>query len=152
VDVVGTMSDQGSERSLNCAGNLVKVTDPGPITITPAAVNNKAIGGANINSYTPGVVGGTGANNVGLLVRVCGKVTQTQAGQYFYVDDGCGLKDGTKTGTIDNVGVRIKTSPPSGVSTGKYVVVTGIVSPFNSSGLRPQILPLQIGGALIVGP
>jgi len=86
-------------------------------------------------------------------VRVSGKVTQLQAGQYFYLDDGCGLKDGTKTSTIDNVGVRIKTSPPTDVSTGKYVVVTGIVSPHSASGLRPQILPLpQPAGVQVVGP
>jgi hypothetical protein len=89
---------------------------------------------------------------VGLLVRVSGKVTQSATG-YFYVDDGCGLKDGTKTSTTDNVGVRIKVSAPSGVVAGKYVVVTGIVSPLSASGLRPQVLPLpQPAGVNVVGP
>ena len=154
VDVVGSMTGvPGAERAFSSTGSWIRVTDPGPITIVPAALNNKAVGGANLNAYTPGVVGGMGANNIGLLVRVCGKVTQIQPGQYFYVDDGCGLKDGTQTVGIDNVGVRIKTSPPTGVETNKYVVVTGIVSPFSSSGLRRQILPLpQPAGVWVAGP
>ena len=151
VDVVGLMSGQGMERYLNPSGNAVKVTDAG-ITIAPAALNNKAVGGANLNAYTPGVVGGTGANNIGLLVRVFGKVTQrdTLGLQYFYIDDGCGLKDGTKTGTVDNVGIRIKTNPTN-YPAGSYVVVTGIVSPFSSGGLRPQVLPMA-GGVQMVNP
>jgi hypothetical protein len=149
VDVVGLMSGQGMERYLNPSGNAVKVTDAGPITIGPAALNNKAVGGANLNAYTPGVVGGTGPNNIGLLVRVFGKVTQRDPSlQYFYIDDGCGLKDGTKTGTVDNVGIRIKTNPTNYAS-GSYVVVTGISSP--ATGLRRQVLPLA-GGVQIVKP
>ena len=116
VDLVGMMAGlPGSERSLNLSGNAIRVTDAGPITITPAALNNKAVGGAALNSYTPGVVNGVGVNNIGLLVRVCGKVvSRDEAGGSFQIDDG--------SGPIKVYGV---VSQPTGQP---YVVVTGVVS------------------------
>jgi len=52
-----------------------------------------------------------------------------------------GLKDGTQTAGVDNVGIRIKTNP-TGYPEGSYVIVTGISSPFADGGyLKRQILP-----------
>ena len=45
----------------------------------PLAVVNKAIGGGALNQYTPGVEGGQGLNNIGLLIRTWGKVTFVDA-------------------------------------------------------------------------
>jgi hypothetical protein len=47
-------------------------------------------------------------NNIGLYVRLIGKVTQIDPqGAYFYIDDGSGIKDNTKTGDVSNIGVRV---------------------------------------------
>jgi len=78
-------------------------------------------------------------------VTVCGVVTQRQTidSLYFYIDDGKGLLDGTTTVGVANVGVRVMADPNS-LTTGSHVAVKGIASCFDSSGLRPQILPVSI--------
>jgi hypothetical protein len=62
---------------------------------------------------------------------------------YFYIDDGSGLKDGTATGRVENVGVRVAADPATRAE-GHYVVVTGVSSCFGSGGLTRQILPVYI--------
>jgi len=73
------------------------------------------------------VLPGNRPNNIGLLVTVWGEVTQrdTTACSIFYIDDGSIIRDGTQTGGVDNVGIRVKASP-TGHNTGDYVAVTGI--------------------------
>ncbi|MDO8588392.1 MAG: PKD domain-containing protein [Armatimonadota bacterium] len=144
VDVCGVMCGSGLERYLDATGRPVfKASGPGgPDSVI---LGNASLGGANLNGYTPGVVGGLGPNNVGLLVTAYGKVTQRQTTdpKYFYIDDGCGLKDGTTTAGVENVGVRVL-ADPSGYAEGSYVAVTGISSCFDSGGLRRQILATEI--------
>jgi hypothetical protein len=73
-----------------------------------------------------------GLNNVGLLVKVCGKITQIDpAGQYFYIDDGSNLRDGSKTSEDDNVGIRVVADGRS-FQRGQMFAVTGISSCFKA--------------------
>lgn len=145
INIAGVMTGADSERSIDCTGNPVTwiTTIPAITTIEPVAMNNLAIGGTDLNEFAPGVEGGRGVNNLGSFVRVWGKVTQrdTADNQYFYIDDGSGLKDGTKTAGIDNVGVRIK-ADPTNYATDSYFILTGVSSCFTDSlnKLRPQIL------------
>jgi hypothetical protein len=126
----------------NCG--VIKTT-PGPGVPGSVVIPNASLGGVLFNSYTPGVVGGIGPNNIGLYVTAYGLVTQRQTTdpKCFYIDDGSGLLDGTTTGGVDNVGVRVVADPAS-YAAGSYVTVKGIVSCFDSSGLRPQILPVSV--------
>ncbi|MEN6356765.1 MAG: hypothetical protein ABFD83_06740 [Armatimonadota bacterium] len=83
--------------------------------VQPIAMNNRAIGGGALNAYTPGVQNGAGANNIGLLIKTWGKVTWVDtSNEYFYIDDGSALKDGSThidNGVEkDNVGVRVSYS------------------------------------------
>lgn len=146
VDVVGILLGQGAERYLDCSGNVVVTTAAGPFALDPPGMGAGSVGGTALNVYAPGVVGGLGSSNIGLLVRIWGKVTQrdTAGLQYFYLDDGSGRKDGTQTAGVDNVGIRILANP-TGYGASSYVAVTGVVSTFPSGGLRPQILP-RAGG------
>lgn len=80
--------------------------------IEPIAMSNKAIGGAELNQYTPGVEGGAGAHNIALLIKTWGKVTWVDTGgQFFYIDDGSGRLDGSthlELGVnVPNVGIRV---------------------------------------------
>ena len=152
VDVVGLILGQGGERYLDCSGNVVVLIDAGPIALNALAMGAASVGGAELDPYTGGVVGGTGPNNMGLLVKVWGKITQreTVTNTYFYIDDGSGLTDGTQTAGADNVGIKVLANPTS-YPTDTYVLVTGAVSTFDSAGLRPQILP-QVGGIQPLGP
>ncbi|MDO8585409.1 MAG: sugar-binding protein [Armatimonadota bacterium] len=122
-------------------------------TASPVAISGSTLGGSDL-SYNPvtgagqkGIVGASGPNNIGLLVRVFGRVTQRQTSdpKYFYVDDGSGLKDGTLTGGIENEGVRVAADPASWAE-GSYVVVTGVSSCFKDGGaLKRQVAPVAGG-------
>jgi hypothetical protein len=140
VDVAGFMTGSTAERAIDCTGNAVMRSTPGPGGPYPLGMNNPTVGGGAINASSPGVIGGTGPNNIGTLVTVFGKVTQRQTSDpaYFYVDDGSCLKDGTTTGSAENAGVRILLDPMN-YPAGTYVAVKGVVSCFNNNGLRPQI-------------
>ncbi len=87
----------------------------------PPLMTNQALGGSNLNPYTPGVTGGFGVNNIGLLVTAVGRVTHSEAG-FCYIDDGSSLNDGS-----GYLGVKVDTStlsssPPENA----YARVTGI--------------------------
>jgi len=99
-------------------------------TVAPLWMTNKSLGGTDWNpSGTPGtgqkgVTGGAGLNNIGLLVRITGTVTFTGA-NYFYLNDGSGLKD--KSG---NVGVKVAAVGLALPAIGQVVQVTGVSSCF----------------------
>jgi hypothetical protein len=108
-------------------------TPPAPIYLSA-----NALGGAALNQYTPGVAGGNGANNIGLLIRSYGKVTYVDTiNQYFYIDDGSGRTDGTRRSDNNAVVVGVRVSY-GGLATGvpaitpplanTRVAVTGIIS------------------------
>jgi len=156
IDVIGTIGGQGSERWIDCSLDSVGLVGAGPFALNAPGMGLASVGGGRLNDYAPGVVGGTGPNNIGLLALAWGKVTQKEkGGQWFYIDDGSALSDGTQTEVStgvfeDSVGVRIKANG-SGYATGRYVVVTGAISTFDSGGLRPQFVP-RTGGIVEVGP
>ncbi|MDO8588440.1 MAG: glycoside hydrolase family 20 zincin-like fold domain-containing protein [Armatimonadota bacterium] len=88
VTVLGPLGRTGHERSitaLSVTGTGQKLlTDP---CLQPFALNNKAIGGAD-NGSIPGS-GGVGANNVGSLTIMIGKVRNPDpGGAFFYLNDG----------------------------------------------------------------
>ncbi len=119
--------------------------------VAPVFMINKAIGGGDLNQYTLGVAGGTGVNNIGLLIRTSGKVSYVNTtSQFFYIDDGWG-----KTTTLPApdsttvTGIRVSygglaegvpaITPPVVDS---YVAVTGIVSTVMVSNLvLPNVRP-----------
>lgn len=112
----------------------------------PLVMPNKAVGGGPFGQYTPGVYGGTGLQNIGLLIKTWGKVTAPPdtTNKFFYIDDGSGLND-----TSGYVGLRVSyanlapgntITPPS---QNQYVVITGISSTTDLNGrivptLRPR--------------
>lgn len=88
---------------------------------------------------------GTGLESTGLLVRAWGSVTAI-AQDYVYLDDGSHLRDGTVTGTQENVGVRV-VCDPSGLWPGDCVAITGISSCFltDSEQIARRILVREPG-------
>lgn len=120
VDITGTLQTVNGERQL--VSNIVSVypwtgTVPGPL-----GLGLWSLGGAASGQYVPGVLSGVGVNNIGLLVRVYGKVISTGTG-YFMIQDGSALLNG--------VNADVKVVCPAGVTNpivGRYVSVTGISS------------------------
>jgi len=130
------------------------VVDPNTYTIpNPIGISQKSfLGGTKAQQI--GRPGAVGLNNLGMLARVCGKVTLTSpwwvgydSEFYFYIDDGSGLMDGTSTNGVPNQGLRIyfaATNP----DVGQYVSVTGIISYETIDGnLTPMLLSDEIMSA-----
>ena len=96
--------------------------------LAAVALNNKALGGGDYY-YNPGtgagqkgVEDGSGLNNIGLLVKTCGKVTAVGS-DFFYIDDGTHARDASIF-----VGVRVKCAGLTKPTSGEQVCVTGISS------------------------
>lgn len=129
--IIGTIDNVDGERVIQCAApTWVSHADP----LGALLISQRWLGGPDFNSLTCGIYGGLGVNNIGILIKTVGRVKQIDPnGDYFYVDDATGLRDGTKTGTDPNVGVRITGDGRSYAPNG-YVAVTGISSCFADEG------------------
>ncbi|MCE5313755.1 MAG: S8 family serine peptidase [Armatimonadota bacterium] len=134
VNVSGTMSTNTDGERVVIADSSVSV---GSGYVSPFYLTNRALGGADWFSVAgygqAGVYGASGLNNVGLLVRISGIVTQIDPdGTYFYIDDGSDLNDGTQTEDEADVGVRVAHDGRS-YAKGETVVITGVSSCFRGS-------------------
>ncbi|MCL6519386.1 MAG: family 10 glycosylhydrolase [Armatimonadetes bacterium] len=123
VNVSGTLDTMDGERvitpwSIN--------SYPGPGTPNPLLMLTRCAGGARLNQYTPGVSGGIGTNNIGLLITIAGRVIRLA--DSFKVDDG--------SGTPLEVDCSNLTSFPD---EGSFVLVTGIS---RTKQTEDKILPL----------
>ena len=117
-------------------------------TVQPLGMTVKSLGGGPIGvppAGQAGVQGGSGLNNIGLLVRVCGKASFVD-GSTFTVDDGSRAPVECKIAQ-DSVGEWIN---------GKSVIVTGVCSCRSAnSAINPVILlrdtnDLRVLGEVIV--
>ncbi len=89
----------------------------------PLAMGCKAVGGA-LAGVVPGVKDGVGTNNMGLLVKIAGKVTKV-LGTYAFIDDGSRLENISGLGPEVGVMVKCPSTPTFGI--GSIVSVTGII-------------------------
>ncbi len=110
VNLTGTVSTAGPERVI-LLGSISSVS--GGTSLRPLFVGNSHVGGGD-NGLQPGVTGGTGLNNVGLLVRVAGIASPSGEREFTVNDGGRALKCRVGAGM---------SRPESG-----FVAVTGIVS------------------------
>lgn len=123
-DVVTTIDQNGhpAEREIGGWNNPATVTrissgDPPK----PLAMNCGAVGGAAIPPNVPGVRDGVGLNNIGLLVKIAGKVTLV-LGNFAYIDDGSNIDNGDGT-----VGVMVEGASPPTVVKGNIVSAIGVI-------------------------
>jgi hypothetical protein len=112
VDVYGTMATTNGEREINAT--LVDVRGTASEQPKPYGMTIRSMGGA-ADGIVPGITGGYGLNNVGLLMKVFGKTSQRNpAAGEFYLDDGSGVK------------VRVYAPGLTIPADGSSVLVTGI--------------------------
>ncbi len=146
VDIIAQIyTDSNQERILT---GECRVIDTDPVYLRPVGMPIRSLGGADFrrNPGEPsagqrGVAGAAGLNNIGLLVKTWGKVTQIHPyGDYFYVNDGSDIRDGTVTGMEENLGVRVD-QPPLDLQVGDHVTITGISScmSFDSVSLQRRM-------------
>ncbi|NLN75047.1 MAG: family 10 glycosylhydrolase [Armatimonadetes bacterium] len=114
------------------------VADNAPGTlIAPWLMTGKSIGGSAFNVLTPGITDGVGLNNLGMLVRIAGKVTTINP-DGLTLDDGSGLFDCNGAS-----GIKVWTGYSSGGAT--HAIVTGIVSCETVDGkVYPVILSTSV--------
>lgn len=111
------------------------------IDVPPLGMNNKTLGGgdwhydAGTGAGQKGITGGSGLNNIGLLVRTWGKVKAfdpSTTPTWFVIDDGSG--------------VDVRCEVPNSVAVHKtwtYVGVTGISSRENIGGVLHRLLRVR---------
>jgi hypothetical protein len=105
------------ERQITTA-SVTKITSGPPIK--PVGMNCRSVGGGPIGPV-PGVKDGSGANNMGLLVTIAGKVTYV-SGNVIFVDDGTNIADPSARITV---AVKCPSTPT--VAVGDIVRATGVV-------------------------
>ncbi len=133
VNATGVVQTINGERVISGA-TISKIGNT--TRIRPLALAQKWIGGAE-NLLFPGVSNGVGANNVGLLVTLYGRVVSTSAFDYFYIDDGSNRDDGTGL-----VGLKVNCRNLSKPPKNSFVRVTGISSveqPFGPNYMLPVL-------------
>ena len=120
--------------------------------VEPLGLTNAFVGGGRLNQYTPGVEGGVGLNNIGLLIRVWGEVTFRDTAEdkkFFCVDDGSGRTDGS-----GHTGIRVSygnLAPGNLIDhvpeLHEFVRVTGISSTFKDTDdkIYPNVRPRRQG-------
>ncbi len=130
ISLTGHMATTSAgEREIDSAAVTVSGA---PALLGALGVTNESLGGGNLGTPASGlgqygVSGGSGANNVGILVKVWGNVTSSGTG-YIVIDDGSG------------VSVTVDTSEDPNVPTSGYVEVTGISSLYGTSGSATRLV------------
>lgn len=135
VTVAGPLSTSYAERVITPYYTNIGTTSP---EIALLSMNNDSLGGAGPDVNTPSVPeNGSGAYNVGLLVRTTGRVIQHTSGGRFYITDGGSVQDNASGAASVFV-----YSLPSGYRppVGSYVSVTGISSASTLGGKPLRVL------------
>ncbi len=147
VDITGVVTTQQGERVLEVETTSVLGTgaEIGAYALKMSALGGTAFGqqGAVMEYRWVREHGGTellptsGLNNVGLLVRVCGRVTAAGA-DWFYIDDGSACNDGS-----GNVGVKVFCPGITPPATNEFLILDGISSTYFDRGSLFRALALS---------
>ncbi len=130
VTIDGYTGQDGYERVIM---NIAPIVIMGIGHIKPVLFKNSELGGSN-DPVVYGPSGGNGLNNVGLLVKTFGKITNVGA-TYIDIDDGSAVP-----GVASQVGVRVTVSSPHSFARNSYIFVTGISTLIpDGSNLRRSI-------------
>lgn len=178
VTVSGNITSEGetlNDGTYVCGDRVLEVwevwqTGDTLVDVKPLYMQTKNVVGPYI-SHQQGLYDASGVNNLGLYIRLSGKITYVDgiAGylNYFYIDDGSGIKDGTThldtdgQTVVDNVGIRVMfpqdpSQPgltynyygaPDFITVGNTVSVTGCAS----LGLIGQVGSTDANGQNAVG-
>lgn len=153
-NVIGTVvTNTDGERYIDAA----LVTRTTGTDCIPLSMANRLLGGGNwrydatTGAGQSGVLDGYGVNNIGLLVRIWGKVTARGA-RWFYVDDGSGLDDGTGIEGVKVTTLGMVNPPTELPAEGSFVVVTGMSScEIPAGGTRPvRLVRPRSAGDIVV--
>jgi len=121
--ILGTMGTSNGERYVN-ATMILPIS--ASLSARPVAMKTSSVGGGAFGlqpavwEFRTGSAAATaGLSNVGIQVKIAGKVT-AHGTDWFYLDDGCGLSDGS-----GYTGIRVLCGSLTKPGIGSYVTVTG---------------------------
>ncbi len=103
---------------------------------------SRDLGGEPLNVYTPGISGMAGANNLGLLVQVCGKLTKAESGYWTVTDGAPAQYQMEKTSTYVDVS-QLSSAKKAELLDNDIVIMTGICIPDTVDGLNVPIVKLR---------
>jgi hypothetical protein len=134
VKVAGTIKTATGERYVEMS--IIQNVQSGYGAPKPLAMIGSSIGGSS-NGAVPGVSGGIGTNNIGLLIKAWGRVTVIDSTS-FYLDDGSGA-------VVKVLAYSSSQMPPNG----SYAVVTGISSTYDAGGGNIGRLIRAVSGGIV---
>lgn len=147
VSVTGVVQTIQGERIVTAP--QCEVLSAGNELPRPLLMKSPSLGGSYEIPFPMGVSGAPDVYNLGLLVHTSGWVRQVGP-DYFYLDDGGSLKDGSFTGPEENIGIRVICASAQ-VVPGQYVLVTGISSSFESvPGMYARRVLTRSAGDVVV--
>lgn len=145
VTIQGSMVTDYGERVIS-ADDVIKT---GSLTkpLAPLYMSIYSVGGSAFCDQTPGVSGGVGLRNMGLLVKLTGKVgyVGNNSEQFFYINDGR-----AKTDSSGHPGLRIVCQNQTKPLAGSVVSVVGIVSCQLSNGSIIPIVKIRRSQDLVI--
>lgn len=146
---VGTRTVSGCPAERMISANEVAKLQSGP-PLEPLGMGCACVGGGAVEGI-PGVAGAIGTNNMGLLVKITGRVTKV-LGSYLFVDDGSQVANVSGSGAEIGVMVRCPSTPSAPV--GSIVSATGIAEGSIPSGWKAnrRYIRLREMADLIVHP
>ncbi len=148
VDVAGVLQINANNE-LEIAVKSITASDT-DYNVYPLGVTNKGAGGSAVGQQV-GVEAGTGASNIGLLVRTWGKVVGV--GDYdddynfsIFIDDGSGLSAYDDVTASVQPGLEVKIPWDTSLSPGDFtvgsthVLVTGVSSTKLVNGVQKRVI------------
>lgn len=121
ITLVGTLSSECTERVL-VSPSIISAAPGTPLD--PLGMVGRSIGGGALNAWTPGLPGGVGTHNTGLLITAWGRVSGVDpVERCFYLNDGS-----TASGIRVDLGGLTPGNAVTLPNDGDYLRVTGISS------------------------
>lgn len=140
IAVYGTLSTNGGQRYLNCTSYTVYgMGDP----VKPRYFQNRFLGGADLNAYTPGVSNPVGPYNLGCLVKTSGRVID-HGSDYFFITDGS-----ITVGRDGINGLKVKCGSIGKPAIGSYVTVVGLSCCENDGSAVRRMLVVRSASDII---
>ena len=140
--VIGKLATIEGERAI--IDTTVSAVAPASSVPGALLMANKAVGGADAGGNVPGVPGAVGAYNLGLLIKIGGKVSAVGT-DCFWVDDGSG-----RPAEAGNKGIKVLSGVA--VSDGQSVIITGISGAYSDAGLIRSVIRTRGASDVTIAP
>ena len=139
VDVAGSVFTFQGERLIQ--PRWASIISSGNDVPEPLFMQNRCLGGADFGPFAPGVVGGIGLYDIGLLVTLAGRVTYVSpSNDYFIIDDASTwIFEAPMTTTPVKVMCQGFQPPASG----SFALVTGISGAAEDNGQIISVLRMR---------